>query len=74
MKNLVHMKNLIWGSYSSQVVSVGDRNRNLKFSMHHQDQSMESSSNERERSASTYPCRSLAEAFKKTGLMELYSS
>ena len=29
--------------------SVGDRSRNLKFSTHHQDQSMESSSNERER-------------------------
>ena len=27
---------------------VGDRSRNLKFSMHHQDQSMESYSNERE--------------------------
>ena len=28
----------------------------------------------RERSASTYPCRSRAEAFKRTGLMESYSS
>ena len=27
---------------------VGERSRILKFSMHHQDQSMESSSNERE--------------------------
>ena len=36
--------------------------------------SMESSSNEGEESASTYPCRSRAEAFKRTGLMESYSS
>ena len=28
----------------------------------------------RERSASTYPCRSRAEAFKRTGLRESYSS
>ena len=54
--------------------TVADRSRNLKFSMNHQDQSMESSSNERERSASTYPCRSRAEAFKRTGMMESYSS
>ena len=53
---------------------VGERSRILKFSMHHQDQSMESSSNEGERSASTYPCRSRAKAFKRTGLMESYSS
>ena len=53
--------------------TVGDHSRNLKFSTHHQDQSMESSSNEGERSASTYPCRSRAEAFKRTGLMESYS-
>ena len=32
---------------------------------------MESSSNERDRSASTYPCISRAEAFKRTGLMEI---
>ena len=51
-----------------------ERSRILKFSMHHQDQSMESSINEGERSASTYPCRSRAEAFKRTGLMESYSS
>ena len=50
--------------------TVGDRSRNLKFSTYHQDQSMESSSNEIEGSASTYPCRSRAEAFKRTGLME----
>ena len=53
---------------------VGERSRILKFSTHHQDQSMESSSNEEEGSASTYPCRSRAEAFKRTGLMESYSS
>ena len=40
----------------------------------HQDQSMSSSSNERERSAPIYPCRSRAEAFKRTGLRESYSS
>ena len=28
--------------------TVGDRSRNLKFSTHHQDQSMKSSSNERD--------------------------
>ena len=39
--------------------AVGERSRILKFSTHHQDQSMESSSNEREECASTYPCRSL---------------
>ena len=55
-------------------IYVGERSRILKFSTHHQDQSMESSSNEGERSASTYPCRSRAEAFKRTGLMESYSS
>ena len=55
-------------------LAVGDRSKNLKFSTHHQDQSMESSSNDRERSASTYPCRSRAEEFKRTGLMESYSS
>ena len=33
---------------------VGERSRILKFSTHHQDQSMESSSKEGERSASTY--------------------
>ena len=31
-----------------QVTVVGDRSRILKFSMHHQDPSMESTSNERE--------------------------
>ena len=31
-----------------ELEDVGDRSRNLKFSTHHQDQSMESSSNERE--------------------------
>ena len=35
-----------------------------KNSTHHQEQSMESSSNQREKSASSYPCRSRAEAFK----------
>ena len=54
--------------------TVGDRIRNLKFSTHHQDQSMESSSNKGEGSASTYHCRSRAEAFKRTGLMESCSS
>ena len=43
--------------------SVGERRNNSNFSTHHQEQSMESSSNEREKSASTYPCRSRAEAF-----------
>ena len=57
-----------------KLAGVGVRSRNLKFSTYHQDQSMESSSNEREGSASTYPCRSRAEAFKRTGLMESYSS
>ena len=39
--------------------AVGERWRKLKnFLRFHQDQSMSSSSNERERSASTYPCRS----------------
>ena len=33
----------------SDAETVGDHSRNLKFSTHHQDQSMESSSNERER-------------------------
>ena len=53
---------------------VGEHSRILNFSTHHQDQSMESSSNEGEGSVSTYPCRSRAEAFKRTGLMESYSS
>ena len=39
----------------------------------HQDLSMEKPAT-RERSASTYPCRSRAEAFKRTGLRELFSS
>ena len=47
---------------------VGDRSRNLKFSMHHQDQSMESSSNEGKESASTYPCRSLSGSVQVTGV------
>ena len=34
--------------------TVGDRSRNLKFPMHHQAQSMESSSNEREREECIY--------------------
>ena len=47
--------------------TVGERSRILKFSMHNQDQSMESSSNEGKRSASTYPCRSRAEACQGDG-------
>ena len=43
---------------------VGERSRILKFSMHHRDQSMESSRNEGKGGASTYPCRSRAEAFQ----------
>ena len=34
--------------------TVGERSNNSNFSTHHQEQSMESSSNEREKSASTY--------------------
>ena len=34
---------------ASEDILVGERSRILKFSTHHQDQSMESSSNERER-------------------------
>ena len=48
--------------------TVGERSRNLKFSMYHQDQSMESSSNEREGSASTYPCRSLSRSVQVNGV------
>ena len=66
--NYGNSKNNSYGNY------VGERSRILKFSTHHQDQSMESSSNEGERSASTDPCRSRMEAFKRTGLMESYSS
>ena len=47
------------GSWT-EPASVGERSRILKFSTHHQDQSMESSSNEGEGSASAYPCRSLS--------------
>ena len=39
-----------------------------KNSTHHQEQSMESSSNEREKSASTYPCRSLSGSVQVNGV------
>ena len=39
----------LWRRQKGEDSLVGDCNRNLKFSTHHQDQSMESSSNERER-------------------------
>ena len=62
-------------AYDVGLVDIaGERSRILKFSTHHQDQSMEPCSNEGERSASTYPCRSCAEAYKRTELMESYSS